>query len=874
MSNSELRRFLDKVRGNVDIAQVIGQHVRLDSRLWGLCPFHKDNNPSFHVHKAGQFFKCFGCGIGGDVFKFLILFEKKGFMDVVKELASGAGVANPSFTSQEAEDIEKRRIYGEILSEAVSFYHGRLTHQAKAYLTKERGFTEKTIKDFQIGYADGTLRDFLLKVKEYPAEACIQTGLLKQGDDGVLRDYFYKRIIFPNIRHGKAMHLTGRCLDNQEPKYIHMPGKIKYLFNEDMLYEKMVLIAEGIPDCIAAVQAGYSSVGIYGTGGFKDEYIHKFERCERIYICMDADSPGESAALKIAEKLGNQARIIRLPDGFDLNDYFREYSNEDFEKIKKEAEDLIKYKINCISPETNKVELAERLKPILLDISKTDPATAEAYLSHVIKTRFDLKKDDIDAYRRLIKKESEESKAKRNKSSSKNDTAKYTAHFDGLIDLVSNCGEPAFLVRNGDGVEIQSEVEIDGDIFTPPPKVQIPWLLPRGEKILEFYNIEQELTPEESDGALYDDLRDYHKRISELPSDEYYDFITAWDFHTYLREQIQYTPIICLFAVPERGKTRTGKGIINLAYRGIHVESLRDAYIIRVANDLQATLFFDVKDIWRKAEKNGSEDILLLRFEKGSKVPRVLYPERGAHRDMVYYEVFGPTIIGTNEPVHRILGTRAIQINMPETSKQFENDVTPELALPLKERLVCFRARHMEQSLPDRPKPALGRLGDILKPIFQIISVVRPNREAALINLIEKLEGERRLEKSETIEAQILEAALALRHKVEHGLLQQKEILSAINEDRSERHKFTPQLVGKRLSALGIKKAKMSDGTSAMIWDSGQLERIAEKYGLSKSSVTSVTSASPGVMADETDHTEDTEVLINTYQEDIPLWKQ
>ena len=95
----------------------------------------------------------------------------------------------------------------------------------------------------------------------------------------------------------------------------------------------------------------------------------------------------------------------------------------------------------------------------------------------------------------------------------------------------------------------------------------------------------------------------------------FYRLLASWVLHTYLTEHVKYSPIVCLYAVPERGKSRTGKGMIYVAYRGIHVESMRDAYIVRVAHDLHASIFFDVKDIWRKAEKNGSEDVLLHRFE-------------------------------------------------------------------------------------------------------------------------------------------------------------------------------------------------------------------------------------------------------------------
>src|SRR5207247_4448932 len=102
---------------------------------------------------------------------------------------------------------------------------------------------------------------------------------------------------------------------------------------------------------------------------------------------------------------------------------------------------------------------------------------------------------------------------------------------------------------------------------------------------------------------------------------------------------------------------------------------LRDAYIVRIASNFTATIFFDVMDIWKKAQKTDTEDILLHRFEKGATVPRVLYPERGRFRDIVNFAIFGPTIIGTNVNANQILDTRSVQINMPETEKEFENEV-------------------------------------------------------------------------------------------------------------------------------------------------------------------------------------------------------
>lgn len=790
-----------------------------------------------------------------------MLMENKGLREVLADLAHQVGVPIPEIEQQDIEKIESERLSNEIRHATTVFYHQGLTSSAKEYLMKERGFSEETISKFMIGYAAGGLKEHLLAERGFAEEACIQAGVLAERIDGMVHDHFRNRIMFPNIRRGQVVHFTGRSLDGSTPKYLHIPGPISYLFNEEALSANELIIAEGVPDCIMAIQAGFQAVGIYGAGGIKEEDVSKFSRCEKVYVCLDPDRAGETGALKIAGLLGTRARIVQLPESYDLNDYLNTHSAEEFKVLLSEAKDAIRYRIDQIPSDLDKVELSEKLKPILSDLAKADSPTAEAYLSGYIKTRFQLRKNEVDAYRKSLKEASGQMKSINVNQRGKGNKTLYTAWFDGLVDLVDADGESAFLVKTGDGLEIRQEIEIDGQIYLPPPAGQIPWLLPRADKVMEFYQTDGLLSPEERNSALYDDLREYHKRISELPAPEYYDFITAWDFHTYLLEQFQYTPIVCLFAVPERGKSRTGKGIIYVASRGIHVESLRDPYIVRVANDLHASLFFDVKDIWKKAEREGSEDILLQRFERGSMVPRVLYPDRGPLQDTVYYRIFGPTIIGTNESVHRILETRAVQINMPDTTRQFDDDVTPETALPLKERLVAFRARQLGMPLPEAEKPAHGRLGDILRPILQVIRLVRPDREGALIDLVHLLEGERRLEKTETIEAQILQAAVLLRDRVENGILPVKFIVENLNLDKPDRQKLSPQLVGRRLTALGIKKAKTVGGASAVIWDQRQLEQIASKYGLIETSVTPETSERPALESRDTDVSEDTEVL-------------
>jgi len=858
--NNDLKQLIDTIKERVDIVKVINEYVELNRNNKALCPFHEEKTPSFSVNPEGQYFHCFGCGAGGDVIRFVELIERTDFMSAVKSLAERAGITIPAYEKGDIHQFEESRQVADVRAKTAAYYRNSLSDEITNQLIEERRFTDETISKFRIGFAGGGLRRHLIEECHLDPDLCVKAGVLHKCEDGSIRDFFFNRIIFPVFYRGKVVNLCGRALDNSPRKYLNLPGEINHLYNEEALFNDEVVLTEGITDCIATNEAGFPAVGLLGACGFKKGFANKFSNCKRIYVCFDADPAGKQGAQKATEALGDRARIIELPEKLDLNDYFKDHSPSDFKALKNSAKDYIEYLIKEIPQNIEKTELPEYLKPILDLIAKCDPAKAETYLNRVIKDRFGLLNTDIIAYRKMIKDlrdESTESKKKKSETESK---PKYIAKFDNLIDIVSHDGQPAFLIKQDDEIEIISEIEIDGQIYFPPPANKIPWLLPRGDQVKRMYQLEHQLQPLECDGAIFDDLVEFLKSVSELPESCYYNFLAAWVLHTYLTETIQYTPIICLFAVPERGKTRTGKGLIYLAYRGIHVESLRDPYIVRVAEHFGSTMFFDVKNIWRKAEKSGSEDILLLRFEKGAMVPRVNNPDRGAFEDTDYYSIFGPTIIGTNENMDKILETRSITINMPEANRRFENEITPELALPLKERLLAFRARHLGNPLPSSMKPATGRLGDILKPIMQIIRLVSPENIKTFENMVADLQSSRLMNKAESIEAEILRAIIQLEDQVIKGGLAIKTITDHINQDRTERTSLTPHRIGHRLSAMGFEKCKTGVGNTAILWNDDKIEKLKFSYGLNQSPETPESSETPGENTGESGESGDSAV--------------
>ena len=399
-----------------------------------------------------------------------------------------------------------------------------------------------------------------------------------------------------------------------------------------------------------------------------------------------------------------------------------------------------------------------------------------------------------------------------------------TAHFDGLVDLVlDDQGKIAFLIKEGNNLVMKYDHMLDGKKLVPPPKEKIIWMIPKGSAVQGHFS-------NDTDVALFAALVAYFKTISDLPDDNHYYFIAAYVMHTYLTEKVEYSPTIWFYAIPERGKTRTGKAMIYASYRGVHIITLREAHIIRLAQDLKATIFLDVSDLQKKAESNGVEDVLLNRYEKGATIARVLYPEKGAFDDTIYYDIYGATIAATNETVNEALSTRTVQIVMPEAHRQFTADVKPIQGLPFRERLLGFRARWMDRELPNVEKPCNGRLGDILRAIRQIVSITCQD-EAWFLAFVKGVEQRRKLSGADGMDAQVVNAIKDAMYSLTQGHMLHEGILTKLNANRSENERISAQKLGKITSRLGFEKYN-SGQQRGIYWNADLFNRLCERYGI------------------------------------------
>jgi len=721
------------------------------------------------------------------------------------------------------------------------------------------------------------------------------------GDAGVVSAY---AIPYPWVEGFERL----RCFYDEGktgPKYRQPPGTTNHLYcpsTINLAGAEPLIIAEGEKKTLKLAQEGFPAVGIGGVWNWceraegynrpkQTKPIPDFDRVNwrrTVTILFDSDGHDNRnvrlAAFRLARELSRRGATVFLlfiPPSLTwgkqgVDDFLVAHGPQALETLLKtawtfnpawsDAEAEIAWQTKDLTPQTPLPEKLKRLAALTPTLARLSNMEAAAILEE-LRARLKLRGEDLAGFKADLRAARKANGGKGEGGTKANGEPKYTANFPGLVDIVATDEGPAFLVLTPDGPTVVLTWGVEGQTVQPPPADKLPWALPRAAEVLR--HIKEAEPPE----RLFADLINHFAGVSELPTPAYHVLQAAWVFHTYLPEVSHYSPEICLYAVPERGKSRTGKAMIYIARRGVHVESLRDAYLVRLANDCQAALFFDCMNLWQKAEKAGCEDIILGRFERGIKVPRVLYPERGPHRDTVFYDIFGPTLIATNVAVHYILDTRAIQINMPQAQRAcYEAEVTPAGGLPFKERLTAWRARFLGKPVPDCRKPAPGRLGDILKPLLQMVLFVAPAYEGEFRALINDIQKSRLTDKATSLEAQIALTVADLEAKMVRGILPVKLITDTFNEGRPDREQITYQRMGRKLRGLGFEPAQTYDSAAAIVWDPEKVGKILSAYGLRKTSETSETSETSGNGGrshqgppDDTDISDDTDVLQRTY---------
>jgi DNA primase len=405
--------MVEEVRIRSDIVNVIGSYIRLKktgSNYMGLCPFHNEKTPSFSVSPSKQMYHCFGCGVGGNVYTFIMEYENYTFVEALKFLAERAGINLPEqeYSAREKRQNDLKNRLMEINKEAAKYYYFQLKSErgqaAREYLLG-RGMTEETIKAFGLGYANRFSDDLYQYLKNlgYEDELLKQSGLVTFDEVRGGHDKFWDRVMFPIMDvNNRVVGFGGRVMGDGMPKYLNSPetaifdkSRILYGLNRARRSrESYFLICEGYMDVMALHQAGFTNaVAALGTA-FTESHANLIKRyTNEVLLTFDSDGAGTAAALRaipILRDAGLTVKVVNMAPYKDPDEFIKSLGAEEYKKRIDEARNSFFFEIDTLQMNYNMEDPEEKTK-FFNEIARkllyfSDQLERNFYLDAVAKT--------------------------------------------------------------------------------------------------------------------------------------------------------------------------------------------------------------------------------------------------------------------------------------------------------------------------------------------------------------------------------------------------------------------------------------------------------------------------------------------------------
>jgi DNA primase len=372
------QEIIEQIAAANDIVEVIGGYFplrRMGGTFKALCPFHNERTPSFNVNPHRQIFKCFGCGAGGSVFRFVMDYEHLDFVAAVRKLADKAGIKIPEAEMSQA-DYERADLRRRLLSlhaEAAEFFHqqlmrGNSADAAREYM-KKRGLSAEVAKSWKIGFAPDSWDGLLsaMQAGGFSEMELKESGLFSHGEDsGKMYDRFRARVMFPICNDtGEVIAFSGRVLfaEQSPAKYVNSPetplftkGNVLFGLNKSkraLIAAKQAIVCEGQVDLITAFEAGVQNVIAPQGTAFTDRQARILKRyVDEVVLCFDADAAGEKAAERSLPHLlaeGLLVRVMTLPQGEDPDSLIRTQGAEVFRERVAAAKDFFDHQIDRLT---------------------------------------------------------------------------------------------------------------------------------------------------------------------------------------------------------------------------------------------------------------------------------------------------------------------------------------------------------------------------------------------------------------------------------------------------------------------------------------------------------------------------------------------
>ena len=373
--------IIDAVRAATDIVDVVGSSLPLTKagkRFKCHCPFHTEKTASFMVNPETQMFHCFGCGVGGNVFTFLMRHQGLTFPEAVEHLANQAGISLPKREGDERA-AGLQRLYAAVEASAAIFeehlWHEQHGAKARRYL-EERGVSVEAARGVRMGYALPRFDDLRNRLgRQYSPKELIEAGLLVDRDGGRPYDRFRDRIIFPITGSGgRAVAFGARCLDGSEPKYLNSPETPVYrkrevlyglqLARRAIMDEQTTWVVEGYMDVLGLRQAGIEHVVAVSGTALSEAQARLLQRhAHRVVLLFDGDSAGRKAVSRSLPALmaeGLDVRVALLPQGEDPDSLARSGGRAAVDALVRAGSDVVDFIVSLCQNTTLDDSAAER----------------------------------------------------------------------------------------------------------------------------------------------------------------------------------------------------------------------------------------------------------------------------------------------------------------------------------------------------------------------------------------------------------------------------------------------------------------------------------------------------------------------------------
>jgi len=419
---------VEEIKARLGIVEVVGSYIRLQkagANYRAVCPFHSEKKPSFFVSPARQIWHCFGCGTGGDIFKFIMQIEGIEFGDALRLLAQKAGVELKA--SRPELRTERKRLY-EICELATKFFEKQLEGSAKGKEVKDyllcRGISQDSIKNWRIGWAPESWSGLInfFSSRKYKVEETARAGLAIKNEQGGYYDRFRSRIMFPVFDlNGQPIGFGGRVFQDTKEiaKYINTPNTLLYdksriLYGLDrakvpIRKKDFCILVEGYTDTILAHQAGIENVvSVSGTSltSFQLNILKRYS--ENLFLAFDMDIAGDSASkrgIDLALAQGFNIKLIAMPEGLDPADVISK-EPKDFEKLIEESLSIMEFYFKNALSRFDKTtpEGKKNISKILLPPIKRIPNRIEqSFWVQKLARELEVKEADIEEEMKKVK---------------------------------------------------------------------------------------------------------------------------------------------------------------------------------------------------------------------------------------------------------------------------------------------------------------------------------------------------------------------------------------------------------------------------------------------------------------------------------------